>query len=87
LADRTVRPEIRKHREIDSTHLFGKGFVRKRRVNAYAQDLSIAGLEFFSIFFEAAQFPLSASRKIEWIKRQDNVLLAAVIAQGNILLA
>jgi hypothetical protein len=61
--------------------------MRKRRVNTYAQDLSISGLEFFSIFFEAAQLPLSASREIEWIKCQDNVFFAAVIVQRNILLA
>jgi hypothetical protein len=59
----------------------------KWRVNTYAQHLSIPGLEFFSILFEAAQLPLSASRKIEWIKCQDNALLAAVIVQGNVLLA
>jgi hypothetical protein len=87
LADRAVRPEIRKHRKIDSAHLFAKGLMRKWRVDTYAQHLSIAGLEFFSILFEAAQLPLSASRKIEWIKRQDNILLALVIFQGNILLA
>jgi hypothetical protein len=61
--------------------------VGKWRVNTDAQDLSIARLEFLSIFLEAAQFPLSTARKIEWIKSQDNILLAAVIVQRDILLA
>jgi hypothetical protein len=87
LADRAMRPEIRQHRKIDATHLFSKSFMGKWRVNANAQHLSISSLEFFSILFEAAQLPLSASRKIEWIKRQDHVLLPAVVVQRNILLA
>ena len=72
-------PEVRKHREIDAAHLFSKGFVRERRIDAYAQYLSISGFEFFSILFEAAELALSAAGEIERIKGQDNILLALVI--------
>ncbi len=53
----------------------------ERRVDAYAQDLSITGFEFLSVFFEAAEFPLSTAGKIERVKCQDNVLFALVIFQ------
>jgi hypothetical protein len=52
-ADRAMRPEIRQHWEIDATHPFGKYLVRKNRINAYAQDLSVAAFEFLAISFEA----------------------------------
>jgi hypothetical protein len=53
-ADRAMRPEIRQHWEVDATHPFGKYLVRKNGINAYAQDLSIAGFEFLAVSFEAA---------------------------------
>jgi hypothetical protein len=53
-ADRAMRPEIRQHWEVDATHPFGKYLVRKNRINAYAQDLSVAAFEFLAISFEAA---------------------------------
>jgi len=63
-----VGPKIGQHRKIDPAHLLGKGFMGERRVDAYAQDLSITGFEFLSVFFEAAEFPLSTAGKIERIK-------------------
>jgi hypothetical protein len=54
IADGAVRPEIRQHREVDTAHFFGKYLVRKNRIDTYAQNLSVAGLEFLAIFFEAA---------------------------------
>jgi hypothetical protein len=53
-ADRPMRPEIREHREVDATHSFGKYFVRKNGIYAYAQNLSVTGFEVLSVFFEAA---------------------------------
>ena len=53
-ADRAMRPEIRQHWEVDATHPFGKYLVRKNGINAYAQDLSVAGFEFLAVSFEAA---------------------------------
>lgn len=49
-----MRPEVRQHREVDAPHSFGKYFVRKNRIDTYAQNLSVAGFEFLAIFFEAA---------------------------------
>lgn len=49
-----MRPEVRQHREVDATHSFGKYFVRKNRIDTYAQNLSVAGFEFLAVFFEAA---------------------------------
>ena len=80
-ADGAVRPKIRQHRKIDPAHLLGKRFVGKRRIDAYAQDLSITGFEFFAIPFEAAELPLSAAGKIERIKCQHDILLPHVILQ------
>lgn len=53
-ANCAMGPKIRQHGEVDPAHLFRKSFVRKRRIHTDAQHLSIAGLEFFSIPFEAA---------------------------------
>ncbi len=64
-----MRPEIRQHREIDAAHFLGKYFVRENRINAYAQDLSVTGFEFPSIFFEATEFAFSPTREIERVKR------------------
>jgi hypothetical protein len=49
-----MRPEIRQHREVDATHSFGKYFVRKNRIDTYAQNLGVSGFEFLAVFFEAA---------------------------------
>jgi hypothetical protein len=49
-----MRPEVRQHREVDAPHSFGKYFVRKNRIDTYAQNLSVAGFEFLAVFFEAA---------------------------------
>ena len=51
-ADSAVRPKVGQHGKIDAAHLLGKSFVGKRRVNAYAQHLSVSGLEFFAVLFE-----------------------------------
>jgi hypothetical protein len=78
-ANRAVRPKVREHRKSNSTHLLGKGFVRERRVHAYAQNLSISGFEFLAILFEAAELSLSATGKVERIERQYDILLSLVI--------
>lgn len=80
-ANCAVRPKVREHRKPDSTHLFGKGFVRKRRVHAYAQNLSISGFEFFAILFEAAELALSAAGEVERIESQYNILFPLVVLQ------
>lgn len=51
-ANRSMGMKIGQHREVDAPHLLGKGFMRKDRVNADAQNLSVLRLEAFSVRFE-----------------------------------
>jgi len=50
--------------------------MRENRINTYAQNLSVPGLEALPINFEAAQFLLSATGKIEGIESQHDVTFA-----------
>ena len=50
--------------------------MRENRINTYAQNLSVPGLEALPISFEAAQFLLSATGKIEGIEGQHDVFFA-----------
>ncbi len=50
--------------------------MRENRINTYAQNLSVPGLEALPISFEAAQFLLSAAGKIEGIEGQHDVFFA-----------
>jgi hypothetical protein len=72
-------PEIGQHRKINSTHFFRERFVRERRINAYAQDLSVSGLELFPLLFEVGEFLLSAAGEIERVKTEDNVLFTLIL--------
>jgi hypothetical protein len=53
------------------------------RIHAYAQDLSVAGLESLLVGLEVPQLLLSAAGEIERIKRQHDVFLAEKILQAD----
>ena len=74
--DRPVRIEICEHGEVDPAHLLGKSLVRKNRVNAYAQHLSVPGLEVFAVGLEVRQLLLSAAGEVQGIESQHHILLA-----------
>jgi hypothetical protein len=57
--------------------------VRERRVDAYAQDLSIFGLELRPIGLEVGQLLLSAAGEIQGVKTENDILLAEKILQPD----
>jgi hypothetical protein len=58
----------------------------KRRINAYAQDLSVSGLELLAVGFEVGQLLLSAAGKVQRVERQHDVLLAEIVLQADLLI-
>ena len=48
-----VRIKIGEHGKVDASHLFSKRLVRKRRIHAYAQNLSVPRFEVLALGLEA----------------------------------
>lgn len=76
--------EIREHGKVNPSHLFGKRFMGKRRINAYAQHLSVPRFEFLALGLEAGQFPLSTAGKIQRIKGEDDILLPQKVPESDL---
>ena len=53
--------------------------MRKHRIDAYAQHLSVSGLELLAVGFEVGQLLLSAAGEVQRIKCQHDMLLAQEI--------
>ena len=53
--------------------------MRKDRIDAYAQHLSVSGLELLAVGFEVGQLLLSAAGKVQRIESQDYAFLAEKI--------
>lgn len=60
----------------DSTEAGTKVCMHKDTVDAYAQSLGVHAIEFVEPRFQRGQFNTSSGGEVEWVKEQENVLLA-----------
>src|SRR5580700_11192837 len=64
--------------------LVGEGFVGEGTIHAHTQDLGVGRFQRFQVLLEVFHLLRSTTGKSEDIERQDDVLLAAVVAQLHV---
>src|SRR5438094_6170247 len=66
-----------------NSNLIRKGFVGEGTIHAHTQDLGVGSFQRLQILLEVFHLLRSTPRESEDVKRQNNILLPPVLAQGN----
>src|SRR5208282_2002655 len=69
------------------SNLVGEGFVGERAIHAHTQDLGVGRFQLLQVLLEVFHLLGSTSGEGEDVKGQHDVLLAAILAQGNVFQA
>src|ERR1035441_8256986 len=75
---------VTQQREGDAD-LVGEGFVGVGTVHAHTQNLGVGGFQLFEILLEGLHLRSSTTGEGKDVEGQNDVALAAVLAQGNVL--